>query len=240
MTVKTIVPGLYQVSLGFVNVFLIEGDGLTLIDTGVKSSAPAILKAIHSLGKQPQDVRQILLSHLHGDHVGALTELKRLSGAKAAMHLTDAALVRQGITHRPVGPGPGLINWAIYKLTVAPRFNRARSAPAKADMAPVEIEGSLNAGQTLANAGGLKVVATPGHTKGHLSFLYPQAGGVLILGDILSHMLGLVAYAFIYEDLPEARRSLKNLARLKFEKAVFSHGGPLMKNAQAAIARKAG
>mgnify|MGYP000049352272 CR=1 FL=1 len=63
---ELVVPGVYQISLGFVNAFLLESDdGLILIDTGIPGSADKILGAISALGKQPADIHQILVTHLH-------------------------------------------------------------------------------------------------------------------------------------------------------------------------------
>jgi len=73
MALKEIVPGLFEISMGIVNVFLIDGDdGLTLIDTGVAGSYDKILAAIEALDRRPLDIQQILLPHCHGDHTGSL------------------------------------------------------------------------------------------------------------------------------------------------------------------------
>ncbi|MDQ2693379.1 MAG: MBL fold metallo-hydrolase, partial [Chloroflexota bacterium] len=102
MAVQQVVPGLYLINLGFVNAYLLQGhQGLTLVDTGVPGSADKILEAVSDLGKQPGDVKQILITHLHGDHVGSLAALKQATGAPAYMHPADATLVRQGQISRP-------------------------------------------------------------------------------------------------------------------------------------------
>ncbi len=53
MVAKQVVAGVYALSLGPVNAFLIDDDGLTLIDTGVPGSSDAILQAVRELGRQP-------------------------------------------------------------------------------------------------------------------------------------------------------------------------------------------
>jgi glyoxylase-like metal-dependent hydrolase (beta-lactamase superfamily II) len=85
MSVQTIVPGLYQISLWFVNTFLIETDHLTLLDTGISASARSILAAVKQLGHSPQDIRTILSTHLHGDHTGSIEDLRRACGARVVM-----------------------------------------------------------------------------------------------------------------------------------------------------------
>ena len=116
MAVTQVVAGVYQIALGVVNAFLIDHDGLTLIDTGTPGSAPRILAAVAELGRRPADITQILVTHLHGDHTGSLAALKAATGATVWMHAADAALVREGVCARPMRPAPGLVPWAMYTL----------------------------------------------------------------------------------------------------------------------------
>jgi glyoxylase-like metal-dependent hydrolase (beta-lactamase superfamily II) len=78
MAANAVVPGLWEVPLGFVNAFLLETEnGLALIDTGVAGSADKILEVVRATGRAPADIRHILMTHCHGDHAGSLAELKR-------------------------------------------------------------------------------------------------------------------------------------------------------------------
>ena len=88
---------------------------------------------------------------------------------------------------------------------------------------------------------GLRVIATPGHTPGHVSVLDP-AGSLLILGDAMNNIDSKLAgpnpkYS---ADMAQAHQSVKKLAKLKFQRAVFSHGEPIDKGAAQAIAKLAG
>jgi glyoxylase-like metal-dependent hydrolase (beta-lactamase superfamily II) len=74
---KQITKHLYQISLGSVNTFLIEDNGLTLIDTGFKNSRDKIFQAIRNGGKNPDDIKQIILTHSHPDHSGSVADIKR-------------------------------------------------------------------------------------------------------------------------------------------------------------------
>ncbi len=232
MTVKQIVPGLYAIPLGGVNAFLLDADdGLTLIDTGMPGSAPKILAAVRSLGKQPNDIRHILVTHCHFDHTGSLTELKQITGAPTTMHPIDAALLRAGQMMRPFQAGPGLLNGVIGGL-----FSLfLKSKP----ITPITIEHEVQDGEELPIAGGIRAIHAPGHTAGQLTFLWPQHGGVLFAADTANTVLGL-NWHFVYEDVAEAKRSLVKLAQLDFEVACFGHGGAITKGASERFRQKWG
>jgi glyoxylase-like metal-dependent hydrolase (beta-lactamase superfamily II) len=88
---------------------------------------------------------------------------------------------------------------------------------------------------------GLRVIATPGHTPGHVSVLDP-AGSLLILGDAMNNIdnkLGGPNPQYT-ADMAQAHQSVKKLAKLNFQRAFFSHGEPIDKGAAQAIAKLAG
>jgi len=87
---------------------------------------------------------------------------------------------------------------------------------------------------------GLRVITTPGHTPGHVCVFDP-AGSVLILGDAMNNIDKLSGPNPQYTaDMAQAHQSVKKLAKLKFERAVFGHGEPINKGASQAIAKLAG
>lgn len=228
MAAKLIVPGLWEVALGPVNVFLLESDdGLCLIDTGVAGSAGKIGEAVRGIGREPGQIRQILATHCHSDHAGSLAEMKRLTGAPAAMHAEDATLVRAGRTLRPMTPAPGPIG-ILGRLIL-------RSAPTAIEAAEVEQE--VADGEILPIAGGLRAIHVPGHCAGQLAFLWPRHGGVLFAADAAANAFGL-GLSPMYEDLIEGKRSLAKLGGLAFEVACFGHGRPIRSGASARFRRK--
>ena len=225
MILKPVVQNVYAIPLGFVNAFLVDSDGLTLIDTGVKSSGLKIVQAIDELGKKPADVRRILVTHCHTDHAGSLSMLARLTGAPVYMHPLDAEMVRSGRSSRTIPPGPGLTH-AIVRVMM----NR----PSHVDASEVQVE--LQDGQAVDSLPAIIAVYTPGHTAGHLCFLWQAQGGVLFVGDAASHRQSINTGP-IYENLADVQRSLAKLAALRFETACFAHGNPILQNASAQFAR---
>ena len=88
---------------------------------------------------------------------------------------------------------------------------------------------------------GLRVIATPGHTPGHVCVFDP-AGSLLILGDAMSNIGNKLSgpNPQYTADMAEAHQSVKKLAKLTFQRAVFGHGEPIDKGASQAIAKVAG
>jgi glyoxylase-like metal-dependent hydrolase (beta-lactamase superfamily II) len=219
MVLNHVVQWVYRISFGFVNAFLLDQDGLTLIDTGLPGGEKRIFHALAELGRSPADIKQILITHLHRDHTGSLTAIKKRTGAPAFAHSADADLMRQGIFGRETLPAPGLLGIIFSKAM------KSRKPP-MGDI--IEIEHDLLDGQVLSGTGGLQVVFTPGHTAGHTVFFWPQQGGVLFAGDALSRMFFEVGHAPIYENYQQARNSLKILSGLTYDTLCFSHGSPII------------
>ena len=87
---------------------------------------------------------------------------------------------------------------------------------------------------------GLRVIATPGHTAGHLCVFDP-AGSLLILGDAMTNTnskIDLPSSQYT-ADMTQAQQSVKKLAKLTFQRAVFGHGEPIDKGASQTIAKLA-
>jgi len=97
MTVRSVVTGVYMISFGPINTFLIESNGgYALIDTGLPGSADGILKAVAGLGKAPSAVRDILVTHAHPDHIGSLAAVKKATGAPVYIHGADVPIAKSG------------------------------------------------------------------------------------------------------------------------------------------------
>lgn len=229
MAVKEVVPGIYEIPLGIANAFLIADRDLTLIDTGAAGNADKILAVVRQIGRQPADVRHILVTHSHQDHSGSLAALKRATGAPAYMHPADAALVRQGRATRGLKPPPGLLNWLLYQYYVR---------PVPTTVEPAEIECEVGDGEELPIAGGIKAIHAPGHCAGQLVFLLPRKR-LLFAADVAGNVVRL-QLSLGYEDLTEGKRTLARLCTLDFDVACFGHGSALTEEASTRFRDKFG
>ncbi len=217
MAADEIVSDVYGIGMGYVNAFLIVADdGLTLVDSGLPKKKDTLLGAVASVSRQPADVKHVLITHHHIDHMGSLGDLKQACDAKSYVHPADSPIVR-GDQPQP-GPNPasllGKIAWPLI----------SRFGP-KDTTAVVDVE--VSDGEELPIAGGIKAVHTPGHTPGHLSFLLPSKK-VLFAGDAAANVfrLGLPIGMFTV-DREQAKESIRKLAALEFDVACFGHGGVL-------------
>ncbi|MGI5940319.1 MAG: MBL fold metallo-hydrolase [Thermoleophilia bacterium] len=209
----------YRVDVGALDVYLIViSEGITLIDAGFPGTMAIIEEVVHSLGYSADEVHDILITHCHPDHAAGLAEVKRGTGAKVWMHPADAELVRIGQAFRPYQISPGEHN----RIFVEEVISRSPET-----FEPVSVDHEVEPGKDIPVAGGIRAIATPGHTAGHLAFLWPGDGGVLFVGDAAKNERCLEP-APIYEDFSRGLESLRGLAAYEFEVVCFSHGAPLV------------
>jgi glyoxylase-like metal-dependent hydrolase (beta-lactamase superfamily II) len=156
---------------GFVNAFLVEEeDGLTLVDTAIPGSAKAIQAAAAKLGRP---IVRIALTHAHGDHIGSLDTLaEALPGVEVAISERDARLLAKIKTTIPGEPPEAKMRGS---------YPGAKTQPTR----------MLAAGDRV---GSLEVVASPGHTPGHVAFLDTR-DRTLIAGDAFSTIGGVATSA---------------------------------------------
>lgn len=220
MAATQIVEGLWQINLGAVNAFLLDQGELTLIDTGLPKNEDKIVAAIESIGKKVTDLKHIIVTHCHPDHAGSVAALKRMSGARVYMHPADAALVRRGESARPMTVAPGLLRGLMYRLFIPKK-------PVPIETCAIDQE--INDGTELPIAGGLKAIHIPGQCAGQIALLWPRRR-LLFAADACANM-PTFGYALCYENLEEGKKSLRKLAALDFDAAVFGHGGPIKSGA---------
>lgn len=250
-------PQVHQIVLptpwevGPVQIYVVEGDPLTLIDTGVKSarSRTALEAAFEGLGVGCEDVRRVILTHHHGDHLGQVQSL-RDAGADLEVLAHEAEIASiEGFaedresdieaTHALFGEH-GVPNDLLVRQAEMRRRWIAEDPPL---CEPTRVDRALRSGDRVGFKDfELEVIHAPGHTAGHLLLHEPRTR-TLFTGD---HLMGdAVPFTETYYESgtpdpsdPLARRprfrglpcyldSLRQLRGRAFRTLLPAHGGVL-------------
>ena len=163
---------------------------------------------------------RIVLTHAHTDHAGGAAEMAARTGAPVAVHEADAAAVEAG-RHPPYDRS--ILAGRLMARTPGGRFP------------PVRVDERLTDGQVL--DGGLRVVATPGHTPGSLCLLH-EPSATLIVGDTLFHRRALrFCPRPICSDFRLNERAAGVLGELEYDRVAFAHGPEITEGARDAVRR---
>ena len=217
---KRVIERVYLAPMGFSNAYLIEGDDwLTLIDAGFPNKQAVVFDAIRDLGHSPDQLKHLIFTHGHPDHIGSAAAIVRQTGARTYIHPLDRALAESGGPFRPMTPAPGLVRRILCDLFFHPEER----------VEPVAIDLPLTAGELLPIAGGFDVIHVPGHCAGQVALLW-RPGRMLFTGDVCMNVMGL-GDPLGFENLDEGRASQRKLASLSFDAAGFGHGDPIARDA---------
>ena len=143
----------YYVGTCTVSVLLVTSpQGHVLVDSATAQAVPSILANIRALGFRPEDIRWIVSSHEHFDHVGGLAALKQATGAKVALSAPAALIAKTG------KPDPADSQFGVLK---------------DHPFAPVKTDRIVAPGSVV-RVGPLRLTmaATPGHTTGSTSWTW--------------------------------------------------------------------
>ena len=229
MGVKRVIKGVHVVPMGMANAFLIEGDdGLALIDAGFPGKQAAVFGAIRGLGCSLDQLKHLIFTHAHPDHIGSAAAIVRETGARTYMRPLDIPIAESGGPFRPIRAAPGLLRRVMCTLFFHPDKREE----------PVAINQPLTPGEILPVAGGFEVIHTPGHCAGQVALLW-RPGRMLFTGDVCMNIMGL-GDPVGFENLNDGRASQRKLASLSFDAAGFGHGEPIARDASTRFREKWG
>ena len=237
-------PDVHRIEDASVNWYLVEADsGLTIVDAGVPRSWDSLQRVVAEVGRDLSEVRALVLTHAHFDHIGFAERARTELGIPVYLHENDVPLARKPLqyTHERAR--------SCYLLTKPKALPHiAGFLATRAFWPPPLREVRRFSGGELDVPGSPRVVFTPGHTLGHCALHFPDrdaviAGDALVMLDPYTGASGprIVAGAAT-ADSERALRSLDALASLDASAVLTGHGEPWRGGAAEAVrlARAAG
>jgi hydroxyacylglutathione hydrolase len=173
----------------FVYSYILLGKRICLIDAGVWATAPLLQNYLKQIGRSLEEVSMVPLTHAHPDHIGGCLAIKKASDAPFYAHRGDRPWIEDIEKQYRERPIPNL-----FELIEG----------------PVPISRELKEGDTLSWDQGktIRVLETPGHSVGSLSFFFEEEG-VLVTGDAIPAAGSLP----IYVDPQASVQSIRKLRK---------------------------
>jgi glyoxylase-like metal-dependent hydrolase (beta-lactamase superfamily II) len=239
MTVTQVVPGVWRAGTRFVNWYVVDGgaDGLTLVDAGLPGYRRQLAPSLAAIGKQPADVKAVVLTHGHIDHIG-FADVLADAGATVHLHPDDVSLANDPKTNKTDSKSLKYLTWPGTIAFIAHAMRNGVTRPAGMPPAVPLVDG------TAADVPGQPVVThAPGHTDGSCVLEFREHG-VVFVGDLLctlSFFSGRPADPQLQtrasnRNSAQAMASLDRLQGIAARTVLPGHGTPWQDGVEAAAA----
>jgi glyoxylase-like metal-dependent hydrolase (beta-lactamase superfamily II) len=184
----------------FVYSYILAGETITLIDTGVAGCEEVIFDYIRSIGRDPREISLIILTHSHPDHIGAAKAIREATGCSVMAHPAERAWIEDVHFQNRERPVPG------FSTLVG---------------GSVHVDHELAEGDVIDPDGTeeyeIQVYHTPGHSAGSISLLLPREGA-LFCGDAVPVEGSLP----VYDDARESVKSVKKIKAIRGIRTLLS------------------
>jgi glyoxylase-like metal-dependent hydrolase (beta-lactamase superfamily II) len=232
-------PGIHRVEDANTNWYLVEENGaVCVVDAGVPSSWDSLHEALSRIGRGPEDVAAVVLTHAHFDHVGFAEKARTELNVPVYVHENDVPMTRHPWHYDFERPRSFYFATQFQALPIVAEFLRTRAfwpPPIK------KVERYTDG--TLPVPGAPRVVYTPGHTLGHCALHFPDrdaviAGDAIVMLDPYTARRGprLVARAAT-ADVERNLRSLDALAETGAKTVLTGHGETWTGGIEGAVAQ---
>lgn len=234
-----VAANVHRVEHAYVNVYLVSDDDgrVLIVDTGLPAAWPLIGRALRELGRTPDDVAAVVLTHAHFDHTGNAARMVDRLGVPVWLHPDDAHIAAHPYryAHENVRALYPLRYPAGARIVGAMVRAGAWKVPGVHGLKPVVPDAVLPV------PGSPRVVFSPGHTNGHCALHLPDRD-VLITGDALVTLDPYtgergpqIVSGAATADSAEALRSLDVLASTAARTVLPGHGDPWLHGIGAAV-----
>lgn len=211
---------IYSTRLGTSNCYIIKtGNGCIMIDAGGKKKTKKFIKFLKKHSIDPKDIKYIIVTHTHYDHVGSLKEISNILDAKIVVHENESSYLRKGFTKFPKGT-----LW-ITKL-ISNLGNRYFQNIGEYD--PVEADIKITGEYILSDFDvQVKIFHTPGHTLGSICVAVDNKE--LFAGDTLFNMFFSSTFPPFANNWKQMMKSWEFLISEGYQRFYPGHGKPFSK-----------
>jgi glyoxylase-like metal-dependent hydrolase (beta-lactamase superfamily II) len=227
-------PSLHRIGDDHVSCYLVEEAGeVTIVDAGVPAFYGDLVAELAAMGRTIEDVRALVLTHGHSDHIGFAERVRDEHGVPVSVHELDAALARGEVPNPSAGLGARRLRSLLDFLLWGARRGALR-------LRNPRVVTTFGSDATLDVPGALRVIHTPGHTPGNTA-LHAPGVGALLAGDTLSTYLVTTGargprVAAFSADPDEALSSLGRIEAIDAAWLLPGHGAPWTDGVAAAVA----
>jgi len=215
-------PSLHRIGAPLVGCYLVEEAGsITIVDAGVPAYWNDLLSELEVMGRSLDDVRALVLTHGHSDHIGFAERMRSERGVPVSVHELDAALAKGEAPNPSAGTGAKKLGSLLGFLLWSARRGALR-------LKTLTEVATFGDGATLDVPGSLRVISTPGHTPGSV-VLHAASVDALLVGDAFStHSVTTGSdgpqIAPFTADPDQALASLERLDDMEAEWVLPGHG----------------
>src|SRR5262245_20792518 len=227
-------PSLHRIGDDHVNCYLLEEAGeVTVVDAGVPAFYGDVVGELASMGRNIEDIRALVLTHGHSDHIGFAERVRDEHGVPVSVHELDAALARGEVPNPSAGLGARRLGSILGFLLWSARRGALRIRNPK-------VVTTFTSESTLDVPGALRVIHTPGHKPGSTA-LHAPGVDALFAGDTLSTLLVTTGATgpHVAAFSPDPDLALASLVRIEDVEATWllpGHGAPWSDGVAAAVA----
>jgi glyoxylase-like metal-dependent hydrolase (beta-lactamase superfamily II) len=237
---RNVVPGVHRLQHAYVNCYLLEDEsGLTLVDTAFPATWPLLQRAQAALGRSASDIKAIVLTHAHFDHLGMALRAQQEWGVPIYAHAAEYYIAEHPYRYEHER---SRLLYPVRNPAAIPVLTRMAAAGALQVRGITDLQ-EIQPGATLDVPGQPRVIFSPGHTHGHCALFLPDAdalitGDALVTLDPYTRAVGpQIVSGAATANSTEALHSLTALAETDASVLLPGHGQPWRAGVHEAVAQ---